>query len=50
MVTATLTQKQTSVPALGGLHHIGLTVTDIEASEAWYARVLEKRNQVGQHR
>jgi glyoxylase I family protein len=41
-VTATLTQahERTSVPALGGLHHIGLTVTDLEASEAWYTRVL----------
>jgi glyoxylase I family protein len=41
-VTTTLTQthERTSVPALGGLHHIGLTVTDIEASEAWYTRVL----------
>jgi catechol 2,3-dioxygenase-like lactoylglutathione lyase family enzyme len=32
--------ERTSVPALGGLHHSGLTVTDIEASEAWYTRVL----------
>lgn len=32
--------ERASVPALGCLHHIGLTVTDIEASEAWYARVL----------
>ena len=41
-MTTTLTQthEQTSVPGVGGLHHIGLTVCDIEASEAWYTRVL----------
>jgi catechol 2,3-dioxygenase-like lactoylglutathione lyase family enzyme len=41
-VATNLTQAQAtaSVPALGGIHHIGLTVTDIEASEAWYTRVL----------
>src|SRR5918992_5622002 len=38
--TLTPTQAQTSVPSIGGLHHIGLTVCDIEASEAWYSRVL----------
>jgi catechol 2,3-dioxygenase-like lactoylglutathione lyase family enzyme len=25
---------------LGGIHHIGLTVPDVETSEAWYMRVL----------
>ncbi|HEY6389958.1 MAG TPA: VOC family protein [Bryobacteraceae bacterium] len=25
---------------LGGFHHIGITVSDVDASEAWYARVL----------
>ncbi len=41
-MTSTLTpmQAQTSVPRVGALHHIGLTVCDIEASEAWYTRVL----------
>lgn len=41
-MTTTLTQThdRTAVPALGGIHHIGLTVPDIEASEAWYTRVL----------
>lgn len=29
-----------AAPVLAGIHHIGLTVTDIEASEAWYGRVL----------
>ena len=38
--TMTLTHEQTSVPTLGELHHVGLTVCDIDASEAWYARVL----------
>lgn len=27
-------------PALGRLHHVGLTVNDVVASEAWYCRVL----------
>ena len=34
------TYPRTSVPTLGGIHHLGLTVPDVEASEAWYARVL----------
>ena len=29
----------TALP-LGRFHHIGLTVSDVEVSEAWYARVL----------
>lgn len=36
----TRTSGQGSVPTLGGIHHVGLTVSDIEASEVWYARVL----------
>jgi catechol 2,3-dioxygenase-like lactoylglutathione lyase family enzyme len=27
-------------PGLAGYHHLGLTVRDVEASEAWYAEVL----------
>lgn len=27
-------------PALAGYHHLGITVSDVEASEAWYARTL----------
>jgi catechol 2,3-dioxygenase-like lactoylglutathione lyase family enzyme len=27
-------------PALTGIHHVGLTVTDVEASAVWYQRVL----------
>jgi glyoxylase I family protein len=38
--TLTPTQEQTSVPTLGELHHVGLTVCDVDASEAWYGRVL----------
>ena len=29
-----------TVPCLGGLHHVGLTVPDVEKSEAWCGRVL----------
>lgn len=29
-----------AVPAVTGVHHFGLTVRDVVASEAWYARVL----------
>ena len=35
-----LSPTDRSAPGLGGLHHIGLTVSDIEASEGWYTRVL----------
>lgn len=27
-------------PAIGSLHHLALTVSDVEASAAWYERVL----------
>ena len=30
----------TSTPPVTGLHHIGLTVCDLERSEAWYGKVL----------
>ena len=29
-----------AAPAITGIHHISITVTDIEASLAWYERVL----------
>lgn len=29
-----------AVPTLSGFHHLGLTVRDIEVSEAWYTKVL----------
>ena len=28
------------VPPLAGVHHVGITVRDLEASEAWYGQVL----------
>lgn len=37
--TAPTTETRT-VPALTGVHHLGLTVRDIETSEAWYTQVL----------
>ena len=27
-------------PALAGIHHVAITVSDVEASAAWYERVL----------
>ena len=30
----------TTIPPMSSIHHIGLTVADVEASEAWYQRVL----------
>ncbi|MFZ2015484.1 MAG: VOC family protein [Nocardioides sp.] len=30
----------TTLPGLSGLHHLGLTVRDIDESERWYAEVL----------
>jgi catechol 2,3-dioxygenase-like lactoylglutathione lyase family enzyme len=35
----TSTRLPTS-PALTGVHHLGLTVRDVAASEAWYSQVL----------
>ena len=32
--------SKTTSPNLGGIHHLGLTVRDIEVSEGWYAEVL----------
>jgi glyoxylase I family protein len=41
MTTATEpTAVTTTVPALAGVHHLGLTVSDIDTSEAWYTEVL----------
>ena len=34
------TTGQRAVPPLTGVHHLGLTVRDVVASEAWYSRVL----------
>jgi glyoxylase I family protein len=30
----------TTAPAVTGYHHMGLTVSDVEASEAWYGKVF----------
>jgi catechol 2,3-dioxygenase-like lactoylglutathione lyase family enzyme len=39
------------VPSLHALHHIGLTVSDVERSEAWYAAVFGfERMMVEPHR
>ena len=41
MTTATQVPPTTrSAPALIGLQHLGLTVRDVVASEAWYTKVL----------
>ena len=41
MTTATDASPSTRpAPAVSGLHHLGLTVRDIVASEAWYTKVL----------
>ena len=29
-----------TAPALAGYHHLGITVSDVEASEAWYAETF----------
>lgn len=29
-----------NAPALAGYHHLGITVRDVDASEAWYAQTL----------
>ncbi|MHA6796709.1 VOC family protein [Pseudonocardia bannensis] len=34
------TSTESSAPPIAGFHHVGLTVTDVSASEAWYERVL----------
>jgi len=34
------TSSTREVPALGGLHHIGITVTDLQRSVRWYSDML----------
>lgn len=34
------TATTTGAPPLAGIHHVGLTVTDVDRSEAWYGKVL----------
>lgn len=38
--TAETLETERTPPPLGGIHHVGLTVSNVEASEAWYKRVL----------
>ena len=33
-------QTESTAPTITGYHHLGLTVRDVEASEAWYSEVL----------
>lgn len=41
MTTATESSPSTrAVPAVAGISHVGLTVRDVVASEAWYTEVL----------
>jgi glyoxylase I family protein len=37
---STTTQSTRTAPSLVGIQHLGLTVSDVAASEAWYAKVL----------
>ena len=39
------TSDPTVQPALTAIHHVGITVTDVEASAAWYERVLGFQHQ-----
>ena len=39
-MTETTTNAAQQAPPLGGVHHFSPTVTDIEASAAWYQRVF----------
>ena len=39
-----------TIPPVSSIHHIGITVCDVAASEAWYARVLGfERLMLGPH-
>lgn len=44
-IEATPTSDPAVQPALTAIHHVGITVTDVEASAAWYERVLGFRRQ-----
>ena len=35
-----MTQTASQRPPMAGIHHFSATVTDVEASAAWYQRVL----------
>ena len=36
-----MSQTAKQRPPMGGFHHFGITVTDVEASADWYQRVLD---------
>ena len=38
--TVTATTAGTAIPSLVGLHHVGITVTDLERSLQWYGEML----------
>lgn len=38
--TATAATPAVPIPALSGLHHVGITVTDLERSVRWYSDML----------
>ena len=38
--STTSSPRAETAPALSGIHHLGLTVRDVEASASWYQRVL----------
>lgn len=40
-----MTTTETAAPGLTGIQHVGLTVTDVEASRSWYERVLGLQSQ-----
>jgi catechol 2,3-dioxygenase-like lactoylglutathione lyase family enzyme len=40
-----MTTTETEAPGLTGIQHVGLTVTDVEASRSWYERVLGLQSQ-----
>ena len=40
-----MTTTESAAPGLTGIQHVGLTVADVEASRAWYERVLGLQSQ-----
>lgn len=45
MTTSETPPTSTTTPALTGIQHVSLTVTDVEASSEWYQRVLGLQRQ-----
>ena len=40
--------SQDAAPGITGIHHFSITVTDVEASLAWYQRLLGRRPRASQ--